>query len=186
VGLAAIYLALVEELHLPVHGVATPKHLFLRWDDGKFRRNIELFQKGREVRDEEYVREQKIPRESIEQGVFLADLTPKQFLGFLYQNLGVLESGRRDYEASGRDYRRAIRLDRKLAAAYYNRGNDALNQRLYRRAIGDYTRVLELYPTDVWALKNRGLVWKGLGEIDRAKSDWRRAREIDPAFKEPE
>ena len=33
VGLAAVYLILAEELGLPIHAVATPKHVFLRWDD---------------------------------------------------------------------------------------------------------------------------------------------------------
>src|SRR5712692_2461347 len=47
VGLATVYLVLAEELHLPIYAVATPKHVFVRWDDGKLRRNIELFQKGR-------------------------------------------------------------------------------------------------------------------------------------------
>jgi hypothetical protein len=73
-----------------IHAVATPKHILLRWDDGRFRRKIELFQRGREVSDEDYIREQKIPKESIQNGVFLANLTRNQFLGFIYQNRGVL------------------------------------------------------------------------------------------------
>jgi len=186
VGLAAIYLALAEELHLPIHGVATPKHLFLRWDDGKFRRNIELFQKGREVPDEEYVRDQKIPRESIESGVFLRNLTREEFLGFAYQNRGVLESQQGRYRESARDYRRALRLDGKLAAAYYNRGNDELKQEKYRKAIRDYTEALKLYPTDAWGLHNRGLAWKGRGKLEDAERDWKRVQEIEPGFKVPE
>ena len=180
VGLATVYLVLAEDLDLPIHGVATPKHVFLRWDDGKFRRNIELFQKGREVSDEDYVREQRIPKESIERGVFLANLTRKEFLGFIYQNRGVLESQQGNFEASGRDYRQALHLNPKLAAAYYNRGNDELKQKQYRRAIRDYTKALKLYPTDAWALKNRGLAWKELGEAEKAEEDWKRAREIEP------
>jgi len=183
VGLATVYLVLAEELDLPIHAVSTPKHIFLRWDDGKVRRNIELFQKGRDVPDEDYVREQRIPKESIERGVFLANLTREEFLGFIYQNRGVLESQRRDFEASGRDYRRALRLNPKMEAAHYNRGNDALKQKRYRKAIRDYTRALDLHPTDVWALHNRGLAWNGLGEKEKAERDWRLAREIEPGFR---
>ncbi len=186
VGLATVYLALAEELHLPMYGVATPKHVFVRWDDGKVRRNIELFQKGQNVSDEDFVREQKIPKESIDQSVFLANLTRKQFLGFVYQNLGVLESQQGNFHKSGKDYARALRLNPKLAAAYYNRGNDELAQKQFKQAIRDYTKALELYPTDVWALQNRGLAWKGLGEKQKAEEDWKRAREIEPGFKVPE
>jgi regulator of sirC expression with transglutaminase-like and TPR domain len=183
VGLATVYLALAEELNLPIHAVATPKHLFLRWDDGKTRRNIELFQKGRDVSDEKYVREQRIPKESIEQGVFLANLPRREFLGVVYQNLGVLASQREDFESSRRHYTRAIRLNPKLAVAFYNRGNDALKQQKFKDAIRDYTRALQLYPTDAWALHNRGLAWKGLGKMEKAEQDWALVREIEPGFK---
>ena len=182
VGLATIYLILAEELDLPIHAVATPKHVFLRWDDGKFRRNIELFQEGREVPDKDYIREQKIPQASIDRGVFLANLTDTEFLGFIYQNLGVLESQRDEFEESGKDYSRAIHFNSKLAAALYNRGNDELKQKSYRKAIRDYTKSLKLYPTDAWALWNRGLAWKGLREMEKAEKDQALAKEIDPTF----
>jgi tetratricopeptide (TPR) repeat protein len=185
VGLATVYLILAEELNLPIHAVATPKHVFLRWDDGKFRRNIELFQDGREVPDKDYIREQKIPQESIERGVFLVDLTDKEFLGFIYQNLGVLESQRGEFVKSGEDYARAIHFNPKLAAAYYNRGNDQLKQKRYRKAIRDYTKSLKLYPADAWALWNRGLAWKGLGEMEKAESNWNKVHELEPGFSSP-
>jgi tetratricopeptide (TPR) repeat protein len=186
VGLATLYLILTEELNLPIHAVATPKHIFLRWDDGKFRRNIELFQEGREVPDKDYIREQKIPQASIARGVFLANLTDKQFLGFIHQNLGVLESQRGEFEKSGKDYAQAIRLNSKLAAAFYNRGNDELKQKRYRNAIHDYRKSLKLYPTDAWALWNRGLAWKGLGDLPKAERDWQMVHQIQPEFKVPE
>jgi len=186
VGLATIYLILAEELDLPIYAVATPKHIFLRWDDGRFRRNIELFQEGREVPDSDYIREQKIPQASIDRGVFLANLTDKEFLGFIYQNLGVLESQRGEFEKSGKDYARAIHFSPKLAAAYYNRGNDELKQKSYRKAVRDYTKSLKLYPADAWALWNRGLAWKGLGKMENAEADQERARVLDPTFRPPQ
>jgi len=165
VGLAAVYLILADELDLPIHAVATPKHMFLRWDDGKFRRNIELFQQGRSVSDEDYIREQKIPKESIERGVFLANLTQKEFLGFVYQNLGVLESQKENFDDSARYYAKALHLNSKLAAAYYNRGNDLLKMKQYRKAVRAYDKALKLYPADPWALQNRALAWKKLEEM---------------------
>ena len=183
VGLATIYLILAEELDLPIHAVATPEHVFLRWDDGRLRRNIELFQEGREVPDSDYIREQRIPQSSIDRGVFLANLSDKEFLGFIYQNLGVLESQRGEFEESGKDYSQAVHFNSKLAAAFYNRGNDELKQKSYKKAIHDYTKSLKLYPTDAWALWNRGLAWKGIGKNDMAEADQARARELDSTFK---
>jgi tetratricopeptide (TPR) repeat protein len=106
-----------------------------------------------------HFREQKIPQESIERGVFLANLTSKEFLGFVYQNLGVLESQTGHYDASAKLYKEALHLNPKLAAAYYNLGNDFLNQKQYRKAIREYDKALKLYPGDPWSLQNRGLAW---------------------------
>jgi regulator of sirC expression with transglutaminase-like and TPR domain len=186
IGLAAVYLILAEELDLPIHAVATPKHMFLRWDDGQVRRNIELFQQGRSVSDEEYIREQKIPQESIKRRVFLTNLSPREFLGFVYQNLGVLESQKENFDASARFYAKALRLNPKLAAAHYNRGNDSLKLKQYRKAIRAYDKALNLYPDDPWALQNRGLARKGIGKMQKAEEDWARVKAIEPGFKSPE
>ena len=61
-----------------------------------------------------------------------------------------------------------------------------MKQKRYRKAIRDYTKSFKLYPTDPWALWNRGLAWKGLGEIEKAKNDQAQAKEIDPTFKQSE
>jgi len=164
VGLALVYLAIAEDENFPIYGVATPKHVFVRWDDGKLRRNIELFQQGRAVANEDYVREQKIPEESIKKGVFMANLTSKEFLGFVYQNLGVLESQAEHFDASRKLYEHSLKLNPKLAAAHYNLGNDFLNQKQYTKAIHEYDKALKLYPGDPWALQNRGLAKKQIGE----------------------
>ena len=86
---------------------------------------------------------------------------------------------------SGRLYAKALHLNGKLEAAYYNRGNDELKRAQYRQAIRDYTKALKLYPTDAWALKNRGLAWKELGEMGKAEEDWRRAKEMEPGVTVP-
>jgi tetratricopeptide (TPR) repeat protein len=33
----------------------------------------------------------------------------------------------------------------------------------YRKTIRAYDKALKLYPGDPWALQNRGLAWKGVG-----------------------
>jgi regulator of sirC expression with transglutaminase-like and TPR domain len=46
VGVAALYLALAQELELPMFAVATPSHVFLRYDDGMTTINIDTTQIG--------------------------------------------------------------------------------------------------------------------------------------------
>ena len=46
VGLAAVYLILAEELGLPIRAVATPKHVFLRWEGRGLRRTSSCSRRG--------------------------------------------------------------------------------------------------------------------------------------------
>ena len=181
VGLATVYLILAEELDLPIHAVAAPDHVFLRWDDGRYRRNIELLEGGRDASDDDYIREMQISAESIRRGVFMRNLTRKEFLGFLYQNRGVLASQRGDYRQSERDYGKALRLNPNLVAAYYNRGKDRLAQKDYERAIRDFTRALELNPFDSGAMRSRGLALERLGRMEEAMRDVNLAGRLEPA-----
>jgi len=78
----------------------------------------------------------------------------------------VLESQAQHFDASRKLYSHALRLNPKLAAAYYNLGNDLLKQKQYRKAIREYDKVLKLYPTDPWALQNRELAGKSANGKD--------------------
>jgi regulator of sirC expression with transglutaminase-like and TPR domain len=182
VGIAALYLLLAEQLDLPIYAVATPSHVFLRYDDGSTRINIETLQRGANVPDDQYIREQKIPEESIRRGVFMRNLTTGEFLGQVHNNLGVIYSERKDFDAAAREYESALDLDPRLPVALYNWGNDLLRQGLYRRAVRLFSRSLRLYPTDVWALNNQGLAYKKLGKPQKARRDFEAAMRIEPGF----
>jgi regulator of sirC expression with transglutaminase-like and TPR domain len=184
VGLAALYLVLAERLELPIYAVATPSHVFLRYDDGTTRINIETLRGGGSVPDEQYTREEKIPEESIRRGVFMQALSANQFLAQVYNNLGVVYSERGEYEQAAGEYRYALRLDPHLPAAYYNQGNDLLKRTQFRRAIRFFSKSLRLYPTDVWALNNRGLAYKGEGKVKKARRDFEEALRIEPGFEQ--
>jgi regulator of sirC expression with transglutaminase-like and TPR domain len=182
VGIAALYLALAERLGLPIHAVATPAHVFLRYDDGATRINIETFQRGAHEPDEQYVREHRIPERSVRRGVFLRSLTTDEFLAQVHNNLGVIYSERRLYGRAAAEYEEATRLDRRLPAAWYNHGNDLLLQGEHRRAVRLFSKALRLYPTDVWALNNRGLARLEMDKPEKARRDFEAALRIEPGF----
>jgi regulator of sirC expression with transglutaminase-like and TPR domain len=182
VGIAALYLVLAERLDLPIYAVATPSHVFLRYDDDRTRINIETLQGGANVSDEQYIREQKIPEECVRRGIFMRNLTTDEFLGQVHNNLGVICSERRDYERAAAEYREALDLDPRLPAAFYNRSNDQLRQGEYRGAIRRFSKSLRLYQTDVWALNNRGLAYMKLGKREKARRDLEGALRIDQGF----
>ena len=182
VGLAALYLALAQELDLPIFAVSTPSHVFLRYDDGSTRINIETTRAGASRPDDAYIREGRIPEASLRKGVFLRNLSTSDFLAQVHSNLGVIYSERKDYVAAAREYQAALELDRYLPAAWYNWGNDLLASGDYRRAANVFARSLRLYPTDVWALNNRGVAYRRLDKHEKARRDFEEALRIEPGF----
>jgi len=184
IGIAALHLALAEHIDLPIFAVATPTHVFLRYDDGTTRLNIEPFQQGAALSDEQYVREHRIPVRSVEEGVFLRNLTVEEFLARAHNNLGVIYSLRKGFARAAAEYGRAIDLDSRFPAPLYNLGNDLLLQGEHRRAARLFSKALRLYPTDVWALNNRGLAHLKMGKTEKAREDFEAALIIDPGFEQ--
>lgn len=182
VGLATLYLSLGERLRLPLYAVAAPAYVFVRYDDGKIRRNIELTEKGRELSDEEYIRRFRIPNDSIEKGVFLRNLSEEEFLGQILNNRAVLSSQQEDYKRAREDYRRTLGLDPLLQAVFYNRGNDRILQGKYRKGLKDLTRAIDLNPSDFEAWNNRGVCFLKMGKKDQARRDFEKAVAINPGF----
>jgi tetratricopeptide (TPR) repeat protein len=182
VGIASLYLVVAERLDLPVFAVATPSHVFLRYDDGTTRINIETLQQGASIPDEQYIREQKIPERSVRRGVFMRNLTTDEFLAQVHNNLGVVYSERKDFVKAAKEYEAALHSDPRLAAAWYNFGNDLLRQHRARRAAGHFSRSLRLHPADVWALNNRGLAYLEMGRRETARRDFEAALGLDPQF----
>jgi len=181
VGLALAYAAVAEQLGLPVFAVATPRHLFLRYDDGSVRINIETVEGGREIQDDAYRRLYRIAEPAIADGVYLRNLTTKGFLSQVANNLGALRSLQANLKQSQKLYRRALRLDPLNVTARYNRAQDHMRQDLLKQATRGFTRVLELDPGHAEALNNRGVCWAKLERLDLAERDFRAALEIDPA-----
>jgi tetratricopeptide (TPR) repeat protein len=114
----------------------------------------------------------------------MRNLTTDEFLAQVHNNLGVVCSERKDYDPAAKEYEVALDLDSRLPAAFYNYGNDLLRTGGYRRAARLFSKSLRLYPTDVWALNNRGLAHMKLGKQEKARRDFEEALRIDPAFEQ--
>ena len=69
------------------------------------------------------------------------------------------------------EYDEAIRLDPKLAQAYYNRGNAYANLGQHQRAIQDYDEAIRLDPKLAPAYGNRAVAYTALRRDQEAESD---------------
>lgn len=74
-----------------------------------------------------------------------------------------------------------IEADPQNEAAYINRGlvyGRDLHD--YDRAIAEFNQAIALAPQDAEPYHNRGMAYKGLGQMDRANADFDKAEELDP------
>lgn len=98
--------------------------------------------------------------------------------------------GQRQFQDAIADYSRAIDLDPNDVLTFMNRGSARVEMGDYGNALDDYSVALRLNNNgSKLRLKNnasktyraRGWVLERLGLIDRAREDYRRALELDPA-----
>jgi tetratricopeptide (TPR) repeat protein len=58
--------------------------------------------------------------------------------------------------------------EKRLADAYYFRGNSYRAKNLMDKAVDDYTKAIKINPTFGGAYNNRGAIYKNKGELDKA------------------
>lgn len=104
VSMPTLFLALMERVdpNVRIHGACAPMHLFCRLHDQQDGQvwNVETTNGGNPARDEWYLERFQISQLAIDSGVYLTDLTKKQFLAEL---VGILVSKYRqvaDYNAA--------------------------------------------------------------------------------------
>jgi regulator of sirC expression with transglutaminase-like and TPR domain len=182
VGLASVYLLLAKEVGLPVSPVAAPNHVFLRFDDGETRRNIELLHAGAAFDETWYTSRYRIPQSTIQAGIFLGPMGEREFIAHIYSNLGALTSRRGDLHNARILYDAALVLHPRLPMTYYNRGLDLVQQGDLSDALEDFRRALSLNPTDPWTVYAMGVAFCRQGRTRRAAREFRRAIAIDTNF----
>jgi hypothetical protein len=84
-NMAALHLAIGWRLGWPVSLAAARAHLFLRYDDGLVRHNVEATQSGyggmNSPTDEDLIRKYRLPPEALSSGSDLRAVTPRELLG---------------------------------------------------------------------------------------------------------
>jgi tetratricopeptide (TPR) repeat protein len=95
-------------------------------------------------------------------------------------NLGVKRQQAGDNAGAIAAYTRAIELDKKYPDAYNNRGVAYLSQQDYAAAVADFSRALELAPSDA-AYNNRGSIYFSQAKFEESIADFTAAIKIKPS-----
>ena len=122
--LPLLYFAVAQRLGYPVHLVAGPQHLFLRYDDKRLKyQNIEATSGGSWSPDIRIINDLEIPKKGIESGCYLRTLNNKEFLGELYAENArywAIKAETRNPTKAVQYFEEAIRLNPYNAEAYLN------------------------------------------------------------------
>jgi regulator of sirC expression with transglutaminase-like and TPR domain len=179
-----LYLAVAQRLGLPVRAVSAPGHVFMRYDDGQHKFNIEPTLAGRRITDLRYRITTNVSAVAEKRGLYLRALSHREFLaevlaarGGLWARVGKPARARRDL-----DLALAVLPDSPQAGV--NRGYLAEQGGRIEEALGCYRRVLRVDPTNPTALNNLA----GILVADRKRPEYdpqRAAGLVSEALKGP-
>ncbi len=179
-GLSLFYLALTERLRLPFYGVVVPGHIFVHYDDGKKKINIETLEKGKEYEDSYYEKSYMLHSTCRNYNFYLRNLLKRELIGLVLNDLGLAYHDKGMYDVAIAELKRAIEINPNLAEAHYNLGNTYYKKGMYDVAIVEYKKAIEINPYNDSAYCNLGVVYRHKGMYDEAIIQYKKAIEINP------
>jgi len=93
---------------------------------------------------------------------------------------GIAKHNAKDYEGAIKDYTNAIKLDKNLRDAYFNRGVCELGLQDFKSAKKDLDKTIELDPSFVKAYYSRATVFVSQQQYTEALPDLDKTIELDP------
>jgi tetratricopeptide (TPR) repeat protein len=178
-SLSILYLSVAERLGLPVYGVVVPGHFFVRYDDGRTRFNIETTSEGATPPDSHYIEKFKITEDEPD-GIYMKDLSKRQTLGCLFNNLGNLYQDVNNVDAAAWSLEAAVEINPSLALSHTNLGNVYLKRSMYDSALIEYNKALQITPDDAKTHNNLGNALSSMGRYAQAIREYKMSLDIDP------
>ncbi|MCR4289258.1 MAG: tetratricopeptide repeat protein [Candidatus Scalindua sp.] len=184
VGLSILYLSIAERLSLPLFGVNVPDHIFVRYDDGEQKINIETGHKGMNLSDSFYVSNsiERFDEKSVEHGCYLQNLNTKEVISNILLNRSKIRKENGDYKGALDDCNKAVLLNPKNPGAYCNRGVIHEKMGMFSDAIKNYDVAISLNRKYASAYYNRGSLFGVVGRYGLAIKDFNEAIAISPGF----
>jgi tetratricopeptide (TPR) repeat protein len=97
----------------------------------------------------------------------------------LYNKLGIAELQLHQKSLARRNFQLALKIDPQSVSAVNNLGAVALWDKKYKSAIDFFKQALAMDETSATTHVNLAEAWMGLGEMDRAMTEYARALELD-------
>ncbi|MFH1226500.1 MAG: tetratricopeptide repeat protein [Planctomycetota bacterium] len=185
-GFTVLYLAMAERLKLPVYGVTLPEHIFLRYDDGKTRINIEPVGAGKQISDSDYCSGKVSPDIVISekgQAYYLKNITKKDVIKALVFQRGLSYLSNNMPDKAMDDVKKLLEIDPQYSRAYLLQGGIAVVNNNPDKALDCCAQAIKVNPLLGEAYCSRaGIYWK-TKQWEKAVEESTRAIEIFPSAK---
>jgi tetratricopeptide (TPR) repeat protein len=157
-----LFLALADRMDLSLHAVMAPGHVFIRYDDGERRFNIEPTSGGRRVLDLKIRRRMHVSAVAEGRGIYMRSLSHREFLAELLAARAAYWVGEKEYRKAADDLAIALAVLPSSPVALVNQGFLAEKRGQHKLAAGCYRQVLLVDPWNALALNNlAGLLANG-------------------------
>ncbi len=180
-----LYLILAQRAGLPLYGVVMPSHIFVRFDDGSYRCNIETTDNGYIVSDESYVRAMDDDFDYLEScddefmerfgSYYLTNLTRKQVLACFLMNLAMVRINHGNVDDGLQLLLLANQCNPRDPDILNNLGNTLKRKNRHALALDAYRRQLSATPFKAQAYYNIGSAYKEMDDLPQAKRFFKEA-----------
>lgn len=179
-GLTALYLSVTDSLNLPFSAVCAPGHIFVRYDDGNERINIETTLVGEPCPDAYYIWSDKITSHSLRKKAYLQSLSNEEFLADYLFILMIKNCGGKKIKWVRERCDLILHVNPRLVQVLMARARAYIMAGDFRMALPDLDRALDLNPNESGAYMMRGIANRELARIDEAIRDFNRALLLGP------
>ncbi len=119
-----VYLAIAEEMNLPIHAVYVPSHVFVRWDEDKKNNPFNWETKlSKTMTNEKYASKYNVSKENSEKSNYLENLTREEAMAFSYLATGNAFSKEKKLNEAKKNYKKAIKLNPGICITYSNKAS---------------------------------------------------------------
>ena len=100
----------------------------------------------------------------------------------VYNKAGIAELMMQRYKEAGKDFERAVHIDRQYADAVNNLGVIEYEEKKYGKAIKQYEKAIRLQPDSASFYSNQGAAFFGKKEFVKASEAYAKAIQLDPSI----
>lgn len=185
-----LHLVLAERAGLPIYGVAVPRHIFVRYDDGSYARNIETLAQGFSFSDNEYIKDIEKEYDSLVsfdfefkkdfRKYYLTNLTKKEIFGCFLTNMSACLYAKNNLSDALKSITLANKCNPRDPDILTGLGIILLKNNRFMSALEAYKCQLETNPFKAMVYHYMGIIYRALGREEDAVLHFEKALLIKP------